>query len=320
MSIECSIIIPVYNGESTIEVALRSVLSNLPERAEVVVVDDASTDRTVEVVRQFPVTLVSHDVNKGPSAARNTGVQRSNGELLVFVDADVQLVQGALQHLLAQLRSTPSLYGANGSVSLDIPYSDLVTDFVNTSLHFQLKSHGELVNTCFTSLCIIRRSAFEQMGGWDEGQVSRYVDDVNTRWFFPQGSIRQVSTAQFVHHKQVRLRGLLKHRANVGFHFVRNIRNQAASTQEAVQKSVINRRYPINTVLGALFVPSLIFPPGTVVVAGLLVANNLEFAVFTLRKRGILRSSAVVPLSLLEGMAYAVGMCKGIQNEFFHSK
>ena len=83
-----SVIIPCYNEEKNIG----EVLKKIPKIVdEIIVVDDGSKDKTAEIVRQFPkVKLVRHEVNKGKGAAMMAGVKNSKGDIVVFMDGDMQ--------------------------------------------------------------------------------------------------------------------------------------------------------------------------------------------------------------------------------------
>jgi cellulose synthase/poly-beta-1,6-N-acetylglucosamine synthase-like glycosyltransferase len=102
-----TVVVPVRNGERTIGDNLASVIrSDYPrDRYEVLVVDNASTDRTAAIVRRYPVRYV-REARRGPSAARNRGIEESRGEVVAFIDADCiattrwlrELVSGFSEH------------------------------------------------------------------------------------------------------------------------------------------------------------------------------------------------------------------------------
>ena len=84
-----SVILPVYNRAASVARAIDSVLAQTYEPLELIVVDDGSTDRTRDVVRQFApgVTLVEQE-HAGAYAARNRGIAHARGELIAFIDSD----------------------------------------------------------------------------------------------------------------------------------------------------------------------------------------------------------------------------------------
>lgn len=106
-----SVIIPLYNKESIIEKSLRSVLSQDYDDFEVVIVNDGSTDRSAEIVKDINdsrIRLINQE-NGGPSKARNTGVNNSKGEWIVFLDADDELLPGSLCHYYSLVLSHPQI-------------------------------------------------------------------------------------------------------------------------------------------------------------------------------------------------------------------
>ena len=222
-----SVVVPVYNGASTIAACLRALGGALPGGGEILVVDDGSDDGTPEIVEGFDVTLIRHERNRGTSAARNTGWRAAAAARIAFVDADVVVHPRALERMMSWLDAEPDRLGVNGILALEISTPGLVSAFANTSIHYQHRRHGAFVASAFTSVCLMRREALQQMGGWDERWFSRYGDDIATRFSLPADAIRMDCDIQGEHLKSVKLGGLLKHRFNVGYFFLRICRSNA---------------------------------------------------------------------------------------------
>jgi glycosyltransferase involved in cell wall biosynthesis len=86
-----SVIVPTFNRGYILPDAIKSVLAQTYPHFEIVVVDDGSTDDTIEVVAKFKderIRVVRHSKNAGVSAARNTGLTSANGEFISFLDSD----------------------------------------------------------------------------------------------------------------------------------------------------------------------------------------------------------------------------------------
>lgn len=89
-----SVVVPVFNEEATLEQLHRklvSVMDRCGHTYELVFVDDGSTDRSLELLRTLrPVRVLSHAANRGQVAALDTGITRATGDVIVFIDADMQ--------------------------------------------------------------------------------------------------------------------------------------------------------------------------------------------------------------------------------------
>jgi len=103
-----SVIIPCYNGEEYIGQTLGSLLDQSRPADEIIVVDDGSNDRSVEIARSFgeSVTVMTKQ-NAGAAIARNCGADHASGNALMFLDADDVLAPNALEYLVAELKLNP---------------------------------------------------------------------------------------------------------------------------------------------------------------------------------------------------------------------
>lgn len=119
-----SIIIPSYNYASRITFAIESVLNQPGDDFEIIVVDDGSTDNTKDIVGRYcdlnkGVVKYFFQKNNGPSSARNNGVKQSKGEYILFLDADDQLLENALnifRNFIQKSPQTDFVFGGHISV------------------------------------------------------------------------------------------------------------------------------------------------------------------------------------------------------------
>src|SRR5690242_17514971 len=102
-----SVVVPCYNARRWLGETLRSALQPCAFPAEVLVIDDGSTDGSGALVREeFPAVRVVTTPNRGVSHARNLGIGLARGELFVFLDADDMLPPGRLDRHARVLEAT----------------------------------------------------------------------------------------------------------------------------------------------------------------------------------------------------------------------
>ena len=164
-----SVVIPCYNQAHFLGEAIESVLSQSYPHHEIVVVDDGSTDDTSEVASRYDGVRLVRQENQGANAARNTGIRHSEGDYLVFLDADDRLLPEALEVGVRELEAHPEcafVFGhsdiiAEDGIHLRTPLPPLIGDDLLTILlsrSFYVVP-GEVMH---------RRSTLENAGLFDE--------------------------------------------------------------------------------------------------------------------------------------------------------
>lgn len=94
-----SVIIPVYNEEQYLSYCLSSLSNQSYSSFEILVVDDGSTDKSLEIAKKYNVIILQQD-HKGPGAARNLGAKKALGKILVFADADMRYDKKYIEMLI----------------------------------------------------------------------------------------------------------------------------------------------------------------------------------------------------------------------------
>jgi glycosyltransferase involved in cell wall biosynthesis len=158
-----SFVIPAYNEECLIGQTLRTLLDSaqaLEESYEVIVVDDASTDRTAEIARSFGATVIPVNLRK-ISAVRNAGVRAARGEMLIFIDADTSVPATVLVGAVENIRQGAVGGGARVQMDGRVPsWAPALMTLTSWSL-----CRLGLAAGCFL---FARRDTFEEVGGFDE--------------------------------------------------------------------------------------------------------------------------------------------------------
>jgi glycosyltransferase involved in cell wall biosynthesis len=167
-----SVIIPTYNRAELLAGAIASVLNQTFQDFELLVVDDASQDTTAEIVKGFRdprIQYLSHALNMGGSAARNTGIQKAKSPYLAFLDDDDEWLPKKLALQLHVLENSPPEVGGvyTGYIHVD-RYSGQILGSKAPTLRGDLSKELLRAN-CIgsTSSILLRKECFETSGLFD---------------------------------------------------------------------------------------------------------------------------------------------------------
>ncbi len=163
-----SVIIPCYQQAQYVGEAIESVLAQSYPHLEVVVVDDGSNDNVGAIASRYPGVRYVREENGGAAAARNVGIRNSNGDFLIFLDADDRLVPDGVAAGIGALESRPECAAAIGT------YCRTTHDNHPLQTHEQpTVSEGQYEEMMrsnwagFPARAIYRRSLFEHVRGFD---------------------------------------------------------------------------------------------------------------------------------------------------------
>ncbi|WP_190815823.1 bifunctional polysaccharide deacetylase/glycosyltransferase family 2 protein [Saccharopolyspora pogona] len=177
------VIVPAYNEEAGIANTVRSILAS-DHPVEVIVIDDGSTDRTVEVVQQlqerFPRIRLIRQENAGKSAALNTGLAAANSELVVMVDGDTALEPDAVGRLVAHF-TNPDIGAVSGNVKVGNRRSLLgrwqhIEYVIGFNLDRRVYDVLHCTPTVPGALGAFRRSAILDIGGVSDDTLAEDTD------------------------------------------------------------------------------------------------------------------------------------------------
>lgn len=166
--------IPCFNTEATIQSCLEAVFKQTYPIKEVVVVDDGSTDRSIEIASKYPVRIIRHTNNKGLASARNTAIKNIDAEFIASIDADCQPESDWLSCLLKRFDST-NMAGVGGRLLEN--YSSNIFDLWR-SVHMKQYWEEEKISPpfLFGSNAVFSKKALINAGLYKENFKSNYED------------------------------------------------------------------------------------------------------------------------------------------------
>jgi GT2 family glycosyltransferase len=291
-----SAVVPASDGSPTLPRCLAAIERAADGPDEVVVVDG-------------PVSLSA-------AGARNIGVERATGDVVVFVDADVEVHPDAfsrIRHAFAEERDTP-LTAVFGSYDSRPATPTTVSTFRNL-LHHHVHQHGAgAAETFWTGLGAVRRHAFLAAGGFDEGRYPHpSVEDIELghRLTDRGAVIRLDPCVQGTHLKRWTLRTMLwTDFARRGIPWVRLqvLRRRPASTLNCGWRHRLSALTCAFGVVGGV----LLHPLVALAAAGNLVALNHSFYALLVRQQGLTRAAAGVGLHGLHHLVAVAALLVGI--------
>ena len=181
-----SFVVPAYNEEAYLPACLESIIaqtSSTETATEIIVVNNASTDRTREVALCYSGVILIDEPRKGLTHARQAGFNAAKGDLIANVDADSRLTPGWLQHVIAEFGARSTMLCLSGP----IVYYDLTarqcllvrvfyaTAYLTYALNRYVLRVGSMVQG---GNFIVRREALEKIGGFNLA-ISFYGEDTD---------------------------------------------------------------------------------------------------------------------------------------------
>jgi mycofactocin system glycosyltransferase len=175
------VVVPVYQRPDLLDGCLSALRASAPH-LRIIVVDDASPDDAVgDVARSHGTILIRHPRNRGPAAARNTGLAATSAPIVAFVDADCAVTPGWLDPLVGHLNDprvaavAPRIRPKSDSTDL-LPRYELTRSALDMGPRPELVANGAPLGYLPSAVLLVRRTALEHMGFDEELRVGEDVD------------------------------------------------------------------------------------------------------------------------------------------------
>lgn len=173
-----SIIVPAYNEEKTIDACLESILNqDYRGEMEVIVVNDGSTDQTVDTVLKYPVKFINLKVNVGKANALNRAIEDAKGDILIFTDSDSYMSASAVSSLVECLITNNDVQMVAGNVFIHnnsqgkkciMKYFQMIEYLIEQEITRYLQSLSGNILVCPGPLTAVKREVCESVRFSDE--------------------------------------------------------------------------------------------------------------------------------------------------------
>jgi len=334
-----AIIVPFHNAEATLAECLESLARCAELGAELHVVDDTSTDRSVEVARGFPAARLHRRERRGSSGgARNTAAVLTGRPLLVFVDADVVAAPEQVDRLLQRLASGEwdAVVGCYGE---DHDHRGLISQYKNLWIRRTYVRSPRQPRWFWTAFCGVQREAFARVGGFNECyHDARGGVDFEFGWRLTEAGgrilldtsltcrhLKRFTLGSLLRNDRVRARGYviqaltLRRRSALGPNRFANVRLSyfvggvtAWLTVLAALALAAGAAFPAGAAAGALAPMAGVAAPLGAGALAVWLACQLRFLAYFSRRRGPIAAVRILPVLFLDQMASFAGVAAGV--------
>ncbi len=309
-----TVIVPVFNEERRIALCLEALLRQAGvDPLEIFVVDDGSTDDTVEVARRFPVRVLTQ-AHQGPAAARNLGARQASGDILLFTDADCQPEKNWAAVLMGALEN-PSVVGARGvhraagrKLMAKLAQVEYEAKFAKLGSH-------ETIDFVDTNCAAYRRDVFLAAGGFNDTLAA--AEDIELSFMLAKDGKRLVFVpgAVVYHDHTDSLVKYLVRKTRFGYW---RVRVYARYPERMAGDSYTPRSLQVQFALTWLSLPLLalgwVHPAIILAALAALLGFSATAASYVVRgwREGPLVAVAMAPLLYLRSIALGVGLVLGV--------
>ena len=176
MKFDISVVVPMYNAERFIRFCVDSALNQTLKNVEVVVVDDRSSDNSLNLCRELygnneRVQILQQPENRGPGATRNRGIREASGEYIAFLDSDDAMVPENLERMFTAAKKYDADVLHNNQMKITLPLNDgsIPIDILSSPdylLTIQLDK-GESI----TDIETLPMNLTQRLDRWKEGRI-----------------------------------------------------------------------------------------------------------------------------------------------------
>ncbi|MGB3532883.1 MAG: glycosyltransferase [Microcoleaceae cyanobacterium] len=315
-----SVVIPVYNGGDKFKRCLQSLAKTTLKPNEVIVVADGDTDGSWLVAESFGAKVIRLPETGGPARACNRGAKAAKSDILLFIDADVEVYPETIEQVKSVFINEPNLSALIGSYD-DAPGADnFLSQYRNLLHHYIHQISQSEASTFWTACGAVRKEVFLQVGGFDENYRLPCIEDLELGYRIKAAgyTIGLRKSILVKHLKEWRPISMLK-----ADFFYRALPWTALILRDRQLNNDLNLQYSsrisvilVYAMIGALLVAPWLSqtPVAICLLASAFLALNAPVYQFFHNKRGLFFALRTIPWHWLyyfySGLAFAVGLVR----------
>ena len=322
---DIAVVVPVGGAPDAWARSARSLARVVPSPGEIVVVIDGANEALTATAAEIPSTIVVLEQRSGPATARNRGARAATRDILLFIDADVEVPVDLAARVARIFTDHPDLTAVMGSYDDEPGDLGFVSQYRNLLHHFVHQTAREEATTFWAGCGAVRRAAFHDVGGFDERWAEPSIEDIElgSRLVRAGHRIRLVKNLQVKHLKRWTMANML----------ATDLWQRAVPWTELMlgEGRIVNdlnvkTRDRVSVVMAFVALVALLvaWRSPVLVVAALLAGSsssslNARLFRFFVGERGALFAAGAVPLYwlylLICGLGFALGVARHLTSE-----
>ncbi len=311
-----SIIIPVYNAQDTLKACLDSIFSLKNKDFEVIIVDDKSTDKSLYIANKYPCKIITLEENGGAGSARNAGKDKSQGEILVFIDSDVVIKNNTLNLIEESFKEDTDVIAITGMLARECHFNDFFSQYKNLYMNFIFKKCPRHVDFLYGSIIAIRRDSFlkfnEKIKLTDDTELGQRYKESGKNILLNHG-------LEVIHLKKYSFWSIIKNDFSVPFWWAKSFMMHKGYLDILKKKRFAHARMSqiLSILASYLFIMSLILwnYPGAGLISffllSLLLLLNFEFFLFLYTEKGTIFMIKSILFTYMDMLIMGLGIISG---------
>ncbi|MDP2924183.1 MAG: glycosyltransferase family 2 protein [Candidatus Omnitrophota bacterium] len=306
-----SIIIPVRNAEKTIRQCLEAILASSFRDFEIIVVDDASTDKTVKIAQEFSCKIICLGEQRGPAYARMFGLKESSSDMVVFIDADILVAHDTLLELTNIFSTAKDTVAIVGMLSKDHPNKNFFSQYKNLYMHYIFSRCPTQIDFLYGSFYAIKKVYCNFIPA---NRV--YGEDTELGLCLAQQGYKIVldKKLEVVHLKNYSFFSFVKNDFLVPFYWARLFLRENGWKNVLQKKRFCHsqKEQLLSVLLAPVIILSIYFYP--LAAMCMLVIQfflNIRFFMFLFLEKGIVFALCAIPVTLFDFLVMAIGIMTG---------